>query len=177
MAGLGVAAMIVIEKMPLDIAEGRFFFVPHLDRDKNHHPWDDDTTVVLISAPRLWLLCLRFRHQKLFLCQKIVCIWCRQLLRSFDTSLIICSEFEMLLTPNFHLEGFCQATGHDASPCSASPGGSVCVCYSAFVHMPGGGMWVCTLCVRVNVCARQTLTQCQWLLLVGKVSEPLMDSV
>ena len=59
----------------------------------------------------------------------------------FDTGLIICSEFEMLLTQNFHLEGFCQDTGHDASPCSSLPGGSV------NVHKPGVNVSVYTVCM------------------------------
>lgn len=111
------------------------------------------TTVIIISALSLWLLCLKFMHQKLFLCQKTVCIWCRQLLCSFDTSLIFCSEFEMLLTQNFHLEGFCQATGHDAVPHPASSGVWVCVCVYTRVSV-----CVCLFCIVDLLCVLSCLS-------------------
>lgn len=40
----------------------------------------------------------------------------------------------MLLTKNFHLEGSCQASGHDASAGSTSADVSACMCVSTFVH-------------------------------------------
>ncbi|CAB1419089.1 unnamed protein product [Pleuronectes platessa] len=81
-------------------------------------------TAAMLKAMNVHVLRRRRRRRapKLFPRHRIVCIVCRQLLCSFNTSLIIRSECEMLLALNFHLEGLCQATGHDASRCSASPG-------------------------------------------------------
>ena len=117
------------------------------------------TTGVLISALLLWLI----PAPNLVPCQRILCILCLQPLCGLDTSLIICSEWERLLALNVHLEGLCQATGHDASRRSAPPGVSVChrlavcvillLCMHVCIFAYTWGGWVCTMYVCVKYAA------------------------
>ena len=157
-------------------------FLGSLDHDTGHHQqvYNNNSCIHLNSA----LLTSMFEIQapKTLSAKRIFCIWCRQLFCSFSPGWIICSEFEMLLTLNFHLEGFCQATGHDVSLCSATSRVNACVCVvpSLCAHIFIGAYVrrnVSVYNLYVNKCVHHQghiiAVSVYWLLLAEKVTEPL----
>lgn len=114
-------------------------FLPRVDQviKKKNTMWEMTITTVVFnfaSAPLIFVFEIQ-APKNISFAKPLSVSRSRQLRCSFITGLIICAEFETIRVQNVHLRGFCQATGHDASPCPASHTVSVCHIRFATVHL------------------------------------------